>query len=64
MNTQVVRRITGMSGVTIGILAVTTIPLYYYMYTGNPPGWNVLTRNLITLVTLAVMIVSSLACAS
>jgi hypothetical protein len=37
MNTQTVRRITGMSGVTTGILGVATIPLYF-MYTGNPPA--------------------------
>ncbi len=56
MNDVQVRRITGISGVLIGALTVIVIPLYF-IYSGPPPAWNVLTRDLINLVLCAVLIV-------
>jgi hypothetical protein len=51
-----VRLITGLSGVAIGILGTAVVPLYF-MYSGAPPAWNVLTRNLLGLISLALLIV-------
>lgn len=56
MNDAVVRRLTGISGVLIGIGTALLIPLYF-MYSGPPPAWNVLTRDLIGLILAAVLIV-------
>jgi hypothetical protein len=51
-----VRRVTGWSGVVIGLLGTALVPLYF-MYPGPPPAWNVLTRNLVGLITCALLIV-------
>ncbi len=48
--------ITGFSGLAIGILSTAAIPLYF-AYSGPPPAWNVLTRNLVGLISCAIVIV-------
>ena len=56
MNNAQVRNITGISGVTIGVGGTLLIPLYF-MYSGAPPAWNVLTRDLLNLILCAFLIV-------
>jgi hypothetical protein len=56
MNDMTVRRLTGWSGVLVGVGGVLTIPLYF-VYSGPPPRWDVLTRNLITIAVLMCLIV-------
>jgi hypothetical protein len=50
------QRVMGLSGLLMGLAVLLTIPLYF-IYSGPPPAWNVLTRDLITLVSLASMLV-------
>jgi hypothetical protein len=50
------QRVMGISGLLMGLAVLLTIPLYF-IYTGPPPAWNVLTRALITLASLASMLV-------
>ncbi|MGP3775668.1 hypothetical protein ACTWJ8_33095 [Streptomyces sp. SDT5-1] len=45
---------TGRAGMAVGALAVPMVALYF-VYSGPPPEWNVLTRSLLTLVTMAVL---------
>jgi len=56
MNTTKVQRLTGASGVMIGVGGTLVVPLYF-MYSGPPPAWNVFTRNLLNLILCALMIV-------
>lgn len=56
MNDARVRRLTGMSGVAIGAGGILALPLYF-MYSGPPPAWNVFTRDLVTLITCAFLII-------
>ncbi|MFI5665077.1 hypothetical protein [Streptomyces sp. NPDC051684] len=44
----------GRAGMTVGALGVPMVALYF-VYSGPPPEWNVLTRSLLTLVTMAVL---------
>src|SRR5215208_7099543 len=56
MLTSQVQRATGRAGVAIGLSPLVVIPLYF-MYSGAPPSSNVLTRNLISMIICAGMIV-------
>ena len=58
-----IQRAIGVSGLIMGILVVVTIPLYF-IYSGPPPVWNVLTRSLLSLLFCAFMIIfiSGLGC--
>jgi cbb3-type cytochrome oxidase subunit 3 len=56
METTQARRVTGLCGVLIGLGATLSVPLYF-MYSGPPPAWNVLSRDLVNLVVLALFIV-------
>jgi len=58
-----IRRVIGISGLLMGLLVVVTIPLYF-IYSGPPPVWNVLTRSLLSLLFCAFMIIfiSGLSC--
>lgn len=56
MNNLAVRRLTGVSGVLIGVGAALLVPLYF-AYSGPPPAWNVLTRDLINLILCALLII-------
>ena len=51
-----VRSVTGISGVIIGALG-PVIAVLYFMYSGPPPAWNVLTRCLLNLITCGLLIV-------
>ena len=50
-----VSQITGISGVALGLATIVAIPLYF-MYPGPPPAWNVFTRNLFGLISVAFLI--------
>jgi hypothetical protein len=56
VNTPSVLRISGLAGVLVGVLGLVTVPLYF-IYSGPPPAWNVLTRNLVTLLAVAGVLV-------
>jgi hypothetical protein len=51
-----VRNVTAAAGLIAGAGVLLSVPLYF-MYGGAPPAWNVLTRDLITLLTCAGMLV-------
>lgn len=44
----------GRAGMAVGALSVPMVALYF-VYSGPPPEWNVLTRSLLTLVIMAVL---------
>lgn len=50
-----IRRVTGWSGVLFGIGTFASVPLYF-VYSGPPPASNVLTRNLIALIMIALLL--------
>lgn len=56
MDTARVQRITGLSGVSLGVAVTVSIPLYF-VYAGPPPAWNVLTRDFINLFVCALLLV-------
>lgn len=51
-----VERLTGLAGVGIGVSPLLLIPLYF-TYAGPPPASNVLTRNLVSILLCALLIV-------
>ena len=51
-----VRIVTGAAGLLAGASVLLTVPLYF-MYGGAPPAWNVLTRDLITLLSCAGLLI-------
>jgi hypothetical protein len=53
---RLVRRLTGTSALTAGVLGTALGPLYF-MYSGAPPTSNVLTRNLLNLLVVGAIIV-------
>lgn len=52
---RLARRISGISGISAAALATVIGPLYF-IYSGNPPTWDVLTRNLLNLVAAGFVI--------
>jgi hypothetical protein len=56
MNNLQAQRVMGASGLLVGIGVMLTIPLYF-VYSGAPPAWNVLTRDLLSLLVLAAMLI-------
>lgn len=56
MNDLQARRVMGIAGVMMGLSVTLSIPLYF-IYAGPPPAWNVLTRDLVNLVSIAFMLV-------
>lgn len=46
----------GAAGILAGILGVLSIPLYF-VYSGPPPAWNVYSRNLLTILATATLLV-------
>jgi hypothetical protein len=56
MDDAQVRRVTGLSGIALTLMTVVAIPLYF-MYEGPPPAWNVFTRDLVGLISCALLIV-------
>jgi hypothetical protein len=53
-------RLGSRSGIAVGGLSVLMVAMYF-IYSGPPPQWNVLTRGLLTLITLAVLTVFAVA---
>lgn len=51
-----VRKITSGAGLIAGVTVLISVPLYF-MYGGPPPAWNVLTRDLISLLTCGGLLV-------
>src|SRR4026209_254928 len=51
-----VRSVTAAAGLIAGASVLVSVPLYF-MYGGAPPVWNVLTRDLITLLTCGGLLV-------
>ncbi|TDW66181.1 hypothetical protein [Kribbella pratensis] len=49
MSEVVIRRYAGLFGVIASALIVVQVPLYF-LYSGAPPDWNILTRSLIGIV--------------
>ena len=56
MTDNAVRQVVGWSGVVFGIGTLASVPLYF-VYSGPPPASNVLTRNLITLIMIALLLI-------
>lgn len=56
MNNSQAQRVMGIAGVMLGLGVTLSIPLYF-IYSGPPPAWNVLTRDLVNLVSIAFMLV-------
>src|ERR1700693_1223510 len=50
------RRHTGIFGLVATVISLTDIPLYF-MYTGAPPQWDILTRVLVGIVSSTILIV-------
>jgi hypothetical protein len=50
------RRYTGIFGLVATLISLTDIPLYF-MYTGAPPQWDILTRVLVGIVSSTILIV-------
>lgn len=46
----------GWAGLLMGAGVIATVPLYF-TYAGAPPAWNVLTRDLLSLIVAAAMLV-------
>lgn len=49
-------RVASLAGLLVAALGVVTVPLYF-VYSGPPPAWNVLTRNLVTILLVPCFIV-------
>ncbi|MFF7275101.1 hypothetical protein [Streptomyces griseorubiginosus] len=50
------RRLTGVAGIAAAVAFIIEVPLYF-VYSGPPPDWNVLSRLLIGIVALACLVV-------
>lgn len=55
MNDRTLRRLTGLSGIAAGVLSLVVVPLYF-IYSGPPPAWDVLTRTLLSIPMLVAML--------
>ncbi|MFE9534685.1 hypothetical protein [Streptomyces sp. NPDC006691] len=56
MNERGARRVAGLAGILAAVAFIVEVPLYF-VYSGPPPGSNVLTRLLIGILALAFLIV-------
>jgi hypothetical protein len=56
MNESSTRRLVGLIGLIASLLIIAVVPLYF-IYTGAPPDWNILTRSLIGIVGCTFFIV-------
>lgn len=50
------RRNTGIFGLVATLVSLTQLPLYF-MYTGAPPQWDILTRVMVSIIGSAILIV-------
>ncbi|WP_431984853.1 hypothetical protein [Streptomyces qinglanensis] len=51
-----IRKLTGLCGITAGVLAAVSVPLYF-VYSGAPPASNVLARILLNILTCGALLV-------
>jgi hypothetical protein len=51
-----IRRLTGFAAIAAAVLGTCLVPLYF-MYSGAPPAWNVLTRSFVNLLAAAAVFV-------
>jgi hypothetical protein len=56
MTDTCVRRLTGFAGILAAVLGAVLVPLYF-TYSGPPPAWNVLARNMINLIAAVAILV-------
>jgi hypothetical protein len=56
VDTLSLRRRTGIFGLVASLISLTQLPLYF-MYSGAPPQWNVLTRILLSIIGASILIV-------
>jgi hypothetical protein len=56
MNVTSLRRYTGIFGLIAAVVSLMQLPLYF-MYSGAPPQWNVLTRILVSIIGGSILIV-------
>ncbi len=49
-------RSAGLAGIVVGLGGIASAPLYF-IYAGPPPAWDILTRNLVTIVVAVGLIV-------
>ncbi|HEY2672791.1 MAG TPA: hypothetical protein VGJ07_20790 [Rugosimonospora sp.] len=56
MSEATTRRYTGLFGIIASVLITVQVPLYF-LYSGAPPDWNILTRSLIGIVGCTFFIV-------
>jgi hypothetical protein len=56
MNESSTRRLVGLFGIIASALIIAVVPLYF-IYTGAPPDWNILTRSLVGIVGCTFFIV-------
>ncbi|MFB7646299.1 hypothetical protein ACFC0S_11245 [Streptomyces sp. NPDC056084] len=56
MNERGARRVAGLAGILAAAAFIVEVPLYF-LYSGPPPDWNVLTRLLVGILALAFLIV-------
>jgi hypothetical protein len=56
MNNRTLHTLTGVCGILTGALALAVVPLYF-IYSGPPPTWNVLTRTLLSIPMLVALLV-------
>lgn len=56
MDDKPVRHLTGWAGIFTTAAVLCSVPLYF-MYSGAPPAWNVLTRDLIALLSFGGLLV-------
>lgn len=56
MNEATMRRYTGALGIIASLFIIVQVPMYF-LYSGAPPDWNILTRSLIGIIGCTVFIV-------
>ena len=56
MSEATTRRYTGLFGIVASLFIIVQVPLYF-LYSGAPPDWNVLTRSLIGIIGCTLFIV-------
>ncbi len=56
VNTPGLRSRTGIFGLIASLISLTQLPLYF-MYSGAPPQWNVLTRIFLSIIGATILIV-------
>lgn len=55
MTEATTRRYVGLVGVVASLIILAVVPLYF-LYSGAPPDWNILTRSLVGITGCAVFV--------